>query len=410
MDIKINKKILYITLLGNILEFYNLGLCGFFALTITPLFFPSNDPFALMISGMGVFAAGFLMRPFGAMIFGYIGDKFGRKISLSSTVLLMAVPTFLIAILPTYAQVGIIAPIILMLCRLMQGVCAGGEYNNAAIFMLEHTHPSKQGLYSGLMTASSILGFFLSSSMVLLVAHLPLSSALSWRIPFLLGTFIGIIGFYLRRSNILESPVFEKKNNDISLKENLKLNKGNILCVIAVGWLAGTLSLSLVGYMASYLTAIVQLSRYQSSFISSLGLMIYMLFLPVMGGLSDKVGHRKLMQIASGLTLLLSYPLFALLTTGSLPFVIAGEVGLALLASMFLGPMHAYMLSIFPVQFRCRGISTSFSVGIAFLGGTAPLISTLLIQQLGFNEAPALYFALSAVAGLIAMSCEDFSN
>ncbi|MBY0282213.1 MAG: MFS transporter [Alphaproteobacteria bacterium] len=400
-------KVVGVTLLGNLLEFYDLGLFGFFAPVISPLFFPTEDPLALLIASMSVFAAGFISRPLGALLFGYIGDRRGRKISLSHTILLMACPTFIISILPTYASIGILAPIILMFCRLVQGICTGGEYNNAAIFLLEHQDPKKRGFFSGMVTASAIFGFFLASSMAVFVSFFPLENSWSWRLPFLWGAFIGLVGFYLRKGTILESPVFKEmveNNSPLKISQLLKMSSKGIIATLGIGWVAGTLSLSLVGYMVSYLTSIVHLSSSQASFISNLGLLFYMLGLPIMGALSDKTGHNVMMQIACFLTTLLAYPLFCLMTSGYVPFILSGEIGLALLAAMFLGPMHAYMLEVFPAQFRCRGISTSFALGVGFLGGTAPLISTMLIQTFHFSEAPALYFILSGIAGLIATS------
>ena len=392
-----NKKCLLTVLLGNALEFYDLGLYGFFAPTISAFFFPSHDKFILTIASMSVFAAGFIMRPFGALFFGHIGDFLGRKLSISSTILIMAIATFLIGIIPTYETIGILAPLGLILCRLTQGICTGGEYNNAAILTLEHVAPTKRGLYSGYMTASSILGFFLASSISSIMFILPSTPVWFWRVPFLIGAIIGFIGFYLRRNYIKESPVFQKKKTYSPFFMQAKLNIKNIITTLCVGWFAGVLSLSLIGYIPTYLNSVTKLLPNQIALVSNLGIFVYMIFLPVMGYLADKFGIERIMKISAVLTLIGAYSIFTLLSSGELPKVIAGELSLSLLAALFLGPMHAYILSLFPVEFRCRGISFSFALGVGIFGGVGPLVSTFLIENLTFPQAPALYFIASAI-------------
>lgn len=389
-----------LVLIGNLLEFYDLGLFGFLSVIITPLYFQCDNALSSLLASASVFAIGFCMRPIGAMVFGYIGDTFGRKLCLSRTILLMAVPTTLISVLPTYDQIGIIAPIVLILCRLLQGFCTGGEYNNAAIYLLETTPSHYRGLFSGVMVASSILGFFLASIVAAIVIAFPQYSNWSWRFSFLLGALIGIVGFYLRKNYVPES-----KNNKL-LKEETGTYTGfyrywkNVAVTICIGWLAGTLSLSLVGYITSYLTSVLHLSISQASLITNVGLAVYIFCLPLFGFLSDQFGHQRVMLWGTLATIFLSYPFFYLLSSG---FYYQGEIGLALLAALFLAPMHAYMLKLFPLSFRCRGISTAFAMGVGILGGTAPFISTLLLKILEVNEAPALYYIISGVFGLIAL-------
>lgn len=397
--LKILNKNPLLVLIGNLLEFYDLGLFGFLSVIITPLYFHCDDGISSLLASASVFAIGFVMRPIGALAFGYIGDTLGRKVCLSRTILLMAVPTTCISFLPTYDQIGLVAPIMLVLCRLLQGFCTGGEYNNAAIYLLENVNSPKKGLISGIMIASSIIGFFLASMVAALVIAFPQYSHWSWRLAFLLGALIGVIGFYLRKSQIKESnfSAIQKKSDTY---KGFYSNWKNIGVTVCIGWLAGTLSLSLVGYMTSYLTSALHPSLSQASLINNIGLGVYIVFLPVFGLLSDRYGHREVMQWGALSTIFLSYPFFHLLSSG---FFYSGQIGLALLAALFLGPMHAYMLKLFPSSFRCRGISTAFAIGVGIFGGTAPFISTLLLKMSEINEAPALYYMVSGIFGLVAL-------
>lgn len=406
-----DKKTSFIIILGNLLEFYDLGLYGFLAPKIVPLYFPVHNTFSIMIASLAVFAAGFIMRPIGSIIFGWIGDFLGRKIVLTHTMLFMAVPTFLIAILPTYEQIGLLSSILLVLCRLVQGACTGGEYNSAAIFLLEKSPRHKRGFYSGLITASSIGGFFLASLMSMLIDYLPLH-ANAWRIPFLIGASIGVLGFYYRSTALTESPYFQKPEVQSAVFSwtDLKQNKKNILLMIIFGWFAGTLSLSLIGYIPTHLASIENIASREILLITNLGILIYMVCLPIFGFISDKTGIQRLMKIAILCMSLSAYIIFSLFCTGDLFYISIGVVLLALCAASFLGPMHAFFLNIFPMSFRCRGISLSFSVGAGILGGTAPLIYTFLIEFTKTNKAPAFYFIVCSIITLLAIRNKELNK
>ena len=178
------------------------------------------------------------------------------------------------------------------------------------------------------------------------------------------------------------------------------MNWKNMIVTVCIGWLAGTLSLSLVGYMTAYLTTVVYLPLHQASIINNAGLGVYIFLLPVFGYFSDQWGYKRVMIGGSLATIFLSYPFFVLLSSG---FFFLGQIGLAILAALFLAPMHAYMLQLFPKSFRCRGISTAFAIGVGVFGGTAPFISTLLVRFVEVSEAPAIYYILSGVFGFVAL-------
>jgi MHS family proline/betaine transporter-like MFS transporter len=321
----------------------------------------------------------------------------------------MTFPTFIIGILPTYQEIGFWAPLLLTLCRLLQGLCTGGEYNNAAIFILENTPPHKQGFYSGVMTASSIVGFFLASltTSLCFYAFSP-GSSWSWRLPFLLGSLIGLVGFHLRRQ-LQESKTPHPTS---SQKREWLTHKKAFLLTICVGWLAGVLSLSLIGFIPSHLSQMTCLSSSEIFFISNWGLLVYMITLLFMGTLADAVGYSRLMKSAAFSTAIFSYVFFYLINLKVFWGVVLGVSGLGLLAGTFLAPMHAYMLQLFPSHLRCRGTSIGFSLGVSLLGGTSPLALTFLIQAFQTFEAAAFYFSFSGaivfIMLLIPLSKDSF--
>ncbi len=197
-----NKRAVFSSFIGNTLEFYDFALYGALAGLFTTLFFPNSDPAStLFLNGVGVFSIGLIARPLGGLIFGYIGDRYSRRLALSLSMYLMAIPSFIITILPTYQTIGILAPIILVGVRILQGFCTGGEYNGAAIFALEHQDPKHRGLVSGMMTASSASGLLLATIVSFVFTNNTFPEW-AWRVPFLFGMCIALFGYYVRRKNL----------------------------------------------------------------------------------------------------------------------------------------------------------------------------------------------------------------
>ena len=393
------------SLIGNILEFYDLGLYGFYAPLLYVKYFPDSHPFTKLLASFGIFAAGFIMRPLGAIIFGYVGDIYGRKTVLLFTLFLTAICSVLIGILPTYGQIGLYASMFLTVLRLIQGICTGGEYNTAAIFILEHTPQKHHGFLSGIITSTAISGFFISSMMAY-VTSLEFMPDWAWRIPFILGGAAAIAGYKIRRFSY-ETDVFlnlgERNKYRIPLVMAFNKNKKAVVSTIGVGCLAGVLSLLIVGFLQSYLKDTLKVSSSLAYSLSHWGLLLYMASLPLYGHLSDRVGHRELMERGAFITLMVSAPLFFFLSSGSFYEMALSVTLLSLLAGAFLAPMHAYMFSIFSTEERCSGVSFSFSVGVALFGGTSPILSSLLIKWSGLLYAPSFYLMLSALVGFLSL-------
>jgi MHS family proline/betaine transporter-like MFS transporter len=404
-------RVLPTTIIGNALEFYDFTLYAIFAVSIGKLFFPSEDPTASLIASWGAFAAGFMMRPLGALVFGSLGDKYGRKFSLSFTILLTGFPTLVIALLPGYEQLGILAPIILILCRLCQGLCTGGEYNGAAIFALEHFGKLKPGMIGGFITASCLIGSLAATFSGFLVSTYGTEEM--WRLPFFFGAFISFVGFILRYK-MNETPDFallEKKK--IEKKWDLKAiyaqYSSSALLSFMLGALNGALSYTLFGFLNVYLSKYLGLEASVAMKYNLLGLFFFMCCSPFAGHLLDIYGRTRFMLGAALLVLVSAFPTFLLLQTYNPFFILCGQALLGILTASIAGAGHGYMQPLFPTHVRLRGISINFSLGMALCGGTAPMLFTYLIESSKLSlYVPAFY--LIGLASLFLFTVFYFSQ
>jgi MHS family proline/betaine transporter-like MFS transporter len=395
-------------MVGNALEFYDFTLYGFFAPIIALNFFPAGDKASALIYSLGVFAFGFLMRPLGAAVFGHLGDRFGRKRALSLSVIMMAIPTALIGALPDYQTIGIFAPILLTLCRLLQGLCTGGEYNGAAIFVLEHQQKDQAGFAGGLITSSCTLGALLGTG-VGYVCTLEGMPEWGWRLPFFFGALIGIVGLYIR-SQLDESPEFlaasakpKSPSSRLPLVDALLKHPYSVLCIVGIAWLNGVMYYASFTYVSIYLSTLYDWPTNRSLPIAAVALTVYSLLAPLAGKLSDRWGTGRLMKPAALALALLAYPMYMLLATGELACILVAQLVFACLAAFFSGPINAFMLHLFPVEDRYSGISFSYSLGIALFGGFTPFIMTLVIQTTKNPVSPAYWLIVSALGGLLSL-------
>jgi len=390
--------------MGTALEFYDYALFGLLAPVFATLFFPKEDPVAALIASYTIFAAGFLIRPLGGIFFGTIGDRFGRKKAMVISIIAMMVPTSLIGCLPTYHQIGLLAPICLALCRLIQGLCAGGEFSNAAIFVIEHAHKDRKYFSGCLVTASSVIGMLGASSMASLCA-LETMPTWGWRIPFLLSIPIGLLGFYIRK-NTQETAAFNsaqktQKNEAPKFTSLFKHNFRALLITFGIGSFIGFLYNVPFVFMGHYHTLVTSFSTSTTLFVITLGLVVYMLCICLAGYLADKLGPQKVQLTAVLATVFLAYPSFWLIRSGELSLVIQGELILAALAGMFVGPANGLTASLFDVKDRCRGVSFSLSLGISLFSGITPVFLVYLISQTQILMWPAAWLIFGAsIAGV----------
>lgn len=399
-------------MIGNGLEWYDFALYGIFATIIGDLYFPDSDPVVSLMAAYGTFAAGFIMRPFGAILFGWIGDRMGRKTSLAISILLMAIPTACIGLLPTYDQIGLWAPALLIFIRLLQGLSLGGEFCGSITFLVEHAPPKKRGLIGSSTIFSLAAGILLGSVVATLCAELLTPEELhswGWRIPFLVGIVIGLVGFYIRHYTD-ESPEFleAKKNKKISetpVREVFKKNYKELLiaiaCYLTVTVPFYTMSIFTLGFLRKF----KEYSMDDSLFMNCVTMFVMMLVVPISGYMSDRIGRKKIMLWVTIAFLILIYPTFWLLSnsTGNMMYALTAQIIMAVMVGLYAGPIPAFLVDLFPTRVRYTGIGISYNISAAIFGGTMPLVATWLIARSGYETAPAFYLMVCMLITLFAL-------
>lgn len=400
-----DKKVILASMIGNTLEFYDFSLFVFLSPILAPLFFPASDPLVSLIAALATYGVGYFMRPLGAIFFGHLGDKYGRKYALSLSIILMSIPTLLMAVLPTYAQMGVVASLLLILLRLVQGFCAGGEFNGAGIFVVENTHNKKNSFYGSLISSSTAIGGLMGSGISSIVT-LPIMPSWSWRIAFVLGGVVGIVGLYMRRQ-IIETVSLNSEKNiapKTPLLESIKTAYPQMLATIGIAAFAGSMYHLSVYYISVFLSTHANWQLSNSLFLMSMGTVVYILTVPFFGRIADKYGNKKVMLTGAIVSLLSIYPLFSLLlATTSFYQAVSIQICLALLSAWYQAPMTAYLAKLFPLNIRYSGLAFSYNVGIALFGGSTPVICSALIRWTGQPIMPAFYIIIMSILGFCAV-------
>ncbi len=400
------KKIIISAILGNVVEYYDFGVYAVFASTIGALFFPSASEFVQLALAFSVFAFGFLMRPLGGIIFGHIGDKFGRKVALNLSILGMAISTLSIGILPGYEKIGILAPIILVIIRMFQGVCIGGEGTGSAIFILEHLSKKRLSLIGSVVMASNILGTLLATLVGICITEFIGVDDFSWRYGFILGAIMGIVGVYLRHQNA-ETPVFDEmrsKNKLIKtpLLKVIKEKQASLLLIIALSGAATSLAYMIRGYFSTFFLEIMGYPHNQSLYFTSFCLLNLIILLPIFGMIADHFGQSRFLRFTAFVIIISIIPIFLLLANNSKNefLVYSALVLISILAAAISAPAYPYAISAFPPELRYSGVAFGWNIGNAIFGGTTPFISTILVEKVS-NIAPAYYIICTSLFFLI---------
>jgi MHS family proline/betaine transporter-like MFS transporter len=391
--------------IGNALEWFDLVVYGFFAVTIAKLFFPTgNDTVSLLLT-LGTFGVSFFMRPLGAVVIGAYADRAGRKAALTLSIVLMMIGTLLIAIMPTYAAIGVLAPVGIVIARMVQGFSAGGEFGSATAFLAEHA-PQRRGFFSSWQVASQGLTTLLAAGFgALLTGNLSAEAMASWgwRIPFFFGLLIGPVAYYIRR-RLDETPEFlDIEPTQSPLRDTFASQKERLLLAIGVVVMA-TVATYLVLYMPTY--AVKQLGLPSSAAFSAVLLtgVVQLIVAPIVGHWSDTHGRIKPMLAAAVALLILVYPMFRYLdanpTFGSL---MVFQIVLGLLMTTYFGALPALLTELFPVQVRTTGLSLGYNIAATVFGGFAPFIITWLIGATGNKLAPSFYLIFAAVISIAAL-------
>ena len=387
---------------GNVLEWYDFALFGFFAQQIGTHFFPAGDPTASLLAAYGTFAAGFLMRPVGGALFGWVGDRFGRKQALIWSVLAMAIPSFCIGVLPSTVTIGLAAPILLLLFRLLQGVAVGGEYMASSVFLVEGAPAGRRGWIGSWGPLGAFAGTLLGSAAGAIV-NVSMSPeavmAYGWRIPFILGIAVGLGGLAIRRHYVERVP--HQAPSKSPLAEAFRSHWRTMLHLVTLTAALSVGFYTTFVYAATWMSQVVGVPARTALGVNTLAMAIALLIIPAAGVASDRVGRRTVLVIGSGALAVLAYPLMALMARGQIGGIIAGEIGLAVLVAVLSGAMPATMAELAPWRVRCTVLSVAYNFGMALLGGTTPLVAAWLVVRSGVNLAPAWYLACAAALTLI---------
>jgi MHS family proline/betaine transporter-like MFS transporter len=400
-------KPLFICLAGTLLEWYDFSLFAALAPVLSELFFPLRNHTASLLATFMTFAAGFLARPIGALYLGNLGDKLGRKSSLFITVTLMTVATVSIGLLPTYAQIGITAPILLVVLRLLQGLAVSGEYSGAITFLSELAEPGRKGFVASFTITGAAGGMVLGSLVSLVVSHILSHAALlnwGWRLPFIGSIVLGGVGLYMR-AKLTESPAFlallqGKGVNKFPLLSLLKYNVSGVFKTIAIFCANLIVFYTIFVYMPASLLATKKISLTLMLAINSCSLATMMFFIPIFGYLSDKFGKRAILNIGAITTIILSYPLFSLYQYPSGVFILLAQMSFALLASCYVASVPAVISNLFPTELRYCGIALGVNLATALFGGTTPVVAAYLAYIAHNNSLVCGYIVLSAIVSL----------
>jgi len=400
----INKKIYFAGLTGEILEWFDFTVYGFFSLIIAQKFFPSENHFVSLMAAFAAFAIGFVMRPLGAIVFGHIGDTFGRKKVLTASIFLMAFPSCIIAITPTFSVIGIFAPILLILMRMLQGLSVGGEHTGSVVYLTELSNSDNRSFAAVIPFVGTVLGVLLGSlvgvGIFTCFSHESVV-AWAWRIPFCMGTGIAFVGILIRKY-LPES--YHPKDESRSVAPMVDIYRNHLGAFLKVFFLNMTFA---VGFYTVFIYNPLWMQKFSNTTnsyaleINSLALVVAILAMLISSSLSNRFGRKPMLIISTGGLTLFSFPLYTLMS-GSLTYhLLLGQTLFAVLIGTFMGVVGVVMVELFDKEVRMSAVSIAFNLCFAIFGGTAPMIATWLVHTSHNNISVAWYLALASGVSLV---------
>ncbi len=415
------KKVVFSSFLGNFIEWFDYASYSYFAVTIGLVFFPEGDPLVNTMSAFAVFALSFLVRPIGALFWGNMGDKKGRKWTLSISILVMTTATFLIGCLPSYTSIGFVAPLLLLLCRCVQSFSASGEYAGASTFIAEYAPKEKRGLYVSAVPASTatglLIGSFFATAMFAAFGGSNADFVVSWgwRIPFWIALPLGWITNYIR-THLADSPVYEQMRaaaegsgataeTKTPVRDVIfKYPKTTLICF-------GTAMLNAIGFyavltfMPSYLETVLLYDAAHAGTITTIVLVAYIAFIFMSGWISDHFGRKRMLTIAAAGFIVLTVPCYMLMSSMQFFVILLAEIVMAILLCINDGTLASYLSEQYPTEIRFTGFAFTFNLANAIFGGSCSMICLWLVNVTHNELAPAFYFIVIAVIALIAILC-----
>jgi MFS transporter, MHS family, proline/betaine transporter len=404
-----SRRAIFAASVGNVMEWYDFNVFAFMTVPLAKNFFPGSNPTAALLSTFAVLGVGLVVRPFGGLVIGALGDVRGRKPALIFTVLLMAFGTALIGLLPNYDRIGILAPILLVVARMLQGFSTGGEWGSSTTFMAEWSQDGKRGFYTSMQQFSNAIGLLLGSGVAAVVVSCLNNDdveAWGWRVPFLLGALFGPIGVWLRQS-IDETPPFREVKAVDTMPEAEQRGNSWKTVLTAVGFSAGwtVCFYAFLNFMPTFTRVQLKLSAAESLWANTVGVIGFAFFVPIMGALSDHIGRKPLLLLSNAIFVLLPLPVFMVLTEGrSLDFVIGTQLLFGFALALYSGPGPAAIAELFRTQGRSTWLSLSFSLAVALFGGFTPFIAQWLIATVGSSLAPTIYIMAVAAFSFVVVA------
>ena len=390
--------------IGNTLEWYDFAIYGYFATSIGRLFFPKEDSVAQVLAAFGIFAIGYVMRPLGGVIIGYIGDRVSRRAALNVSIVAMASSTFVIGVLPGYATIGVAAPILLTACRMLQGLSVGGEYTTSLVFMVENAPRNRRGFNGALGCCGAVLGILLGSATGALLAAFMSAEDLEtwgWRIPFILGLVIGLAGIVLRRHvDDASKPIADPEN---PLLETLKTQRTVVVQIMALTASNAIPFYLLFVYIVSWLELVNKMPPEKSLVINTVSMVALIPIQLIAGSISDRIGRKPVLIAASVAAIVFSIPLFHGMYQQSMVMIQLSQLCFAIIAGTYLGVMPAFMVELPSPQVRSTTIALGYNLTAGVIGGFTPFAAAWLIHRTRDDISPAYILMAAAAISLAAI-------
>jgi MFS transporter, MHS family, proline/betaine transporter len=391
--------------IGNAMEWFDFLVYGYFAVTISKVFFPGADETASLLLTLGTFGAAYVVRPIGAIVIGAYTDRFGRRAGLTLSIMLMVIGTTMTAVTPGYATIGLAAPILILLARLTQGFSVGGEFGSAVTFLAEQT-ASRKGFVASWQWASTGITGFLASGFGLVLSSVLSPEQLTdwgWRVPFLFGILVGPVGLYIRR-RLDETPEFvEIEPARTPVRDMVRAHPIEALLAIGISAISNS-SAYIILYIPTYAIKELHLPQATGFTATLVGAVILGIASPFAGHLSDKLGRGGILTGTAWLFFLTTWPLFFLMVAfPSLATAIFAASWLSLVKAGYSGVLPSQLSELFPTRVRGIGVSLSFAVAVTIFGGFTPFISTWLISMSGNSLSPSFYIMFTAALSIIAL-------
>ena len=400
---------IFAAVIGNALEWYDFVIYGFMTVIISRLFFPAESEYASLLIAMATFGVGFFMRPVGGVLIGLYADRRGRKAALQLIILLMTIATAMIAFAPTYAAIGIAAPAIMVLARLLQGAATGGEFASATAFLIESSPPERRGFFGSLQMVGQSIAALSGATAGMLVTQGLTPEQIDdwgWRLPFLFGLLIGPVGLWMRR-HLSETEEFVAASQDetqhLGLMAVLREHLRDVLVCFGLVVSATIMFYVVLIYMPTYAKTQLNIPLKDAFTAQVAGLIFLTVLIPLFGILSDRIGRRAVLMLAALLYLVLTYPMMAwMLAEPSLIRLAIMQVALCSAIAVGFGAISTALAEQFPVRQRSTGLALAYNMAVMIFGGFAQLIVTWLIKETGSLLAPSFYVMFGASVGLVA--------